>query len=71
MRVDLSPMKGVPPTSGRKYLSNMLKEAKIQKLAFYGMSTISKVIAGFIASAAGINAKFFTTEKEALDYLNK
>ncbi len=57
----------------RKILSDMAKQIKAKKAAFYGASTIVRVIVNMIMAFSGKSQvmKHFATEKEALKWLKE
>ena len=61
---------GRASSGARKAYAEVLRSALIARHAFVGMRTLTRVIVSFLTSAAGAtNARFFTTEAEALEWL--
>ena len=63
---------GKASSRARKIYADLMKEKRIKKQAFVGMSTLTRVIVSFIMNFSGVkNARYFDTEKEALEWLKK
>ncbi len=61
-----------PSAKIRKIVAEMMKEARIDKIALVGGDFIMKTVANFMMSASGIkNSKFFKTKKEAIEWLKQ
>ena len=57
---------------GRKVISEAVGHTSIRKYAMVGAPTFIKTVSNFIISASGKkNAKHFSTEEEALKWLNE
>lgn len=63
---------GKSTSEARKVWKEMSENDKSSKIAFIGLSKVSRVIASFsIAFSNNKNMKFFATKKEALEWLQK
>jgi hypothetical protein len=61
---------GKASSGARKVYAELLESDRIAKHAFVGMSTLTRAIVSFLVRASGAeNARFFTTEEEALKWL--
>lgn len=60
----------IASSKARKIYAALMKEEKIKKQAFVGISSMTRVIVSFITNFSGVNnARYFNTEKEALEWL--
>jgi hypothetical protein len=63
---------GKASSKARKIYADLIKLENIERQAFVGMKTITKVIVSFIMKFSGVtNARYFNTEQEALKWLKK
>lgn len=59
-------------SAARKVFSELLKNEKIAKHAFFGFTTLTRVLVSFIVKFSGAkNVGYFKTEEEALRWLKK
>lgn len=61
-----------PPSKARQNLVEMFKSSDLDKCAIFGPSIVNRVVARFITAASGVkNVKFFSDEKDALEWLKE
>jgi SpoU rRNA methylase family enzyme len=63
---------GKPTVEARKILIKGTNPNKIEKIAFFGGSLLTRIIISFIMASSGVNkVKSFTTEEKALKWLKE
>jgi UDP-N-acetylmuramyl pentapeptide synthase len=63
---------GKASSRARKIFVNLIKNKKLRKHAFVGKKTVPRVVVSFIINFAGVkNARYFSTENEALKWLKQ
>jgi hypothetical protein len=63
---------GKASSKARKIYVDLMKLEHIERQAFVGMKTLTRVIVSFIMKFSGVtNARYFTTEHEALKWLKE
>jgi hypothetical protein len=61
---------GKASSSARKIFAELMISERIEKQAFVGMKTVTRVIVSFIMRFSGVtNARYFDTEQDALKWL--
>jgi len=59
------------PSAARKIWADFLKNPRIKKAAIFGGNIFVRTLASFVIAAVGKkNIKFFSTEREAFDWLH-
>ena len=68
---DIRELSKAPSSRARKVLAEMAKHPKVGRMAMLGSGTAIRVAARFVLTASGKadDARFFSSEKEALEWL--
>lgn len=70
--IDLRPATKISSVGGRKIFFALSKHPKIRKQAYIVTSAVMKAVANFLFKASGAkNARIFSNEKEAEDWLKE